>query len=280
MNTHQSKKKSLNLPGKAKSLVGALTLGLAVTFISSCGEATQNGQVTGEGNVTSEDVTQVDPGDAAIGEEVTIRSGVSEVLDDNGFVMESSDGEPVLIINPTGTPFTSPEQEVPIQVTGELTTFDAAAIEQQYGLTLDPNLYGEYDQQPAVIAQNFALAPRPQDLWDAPTGYFEETVAVEGDIRPLEETNNAFALFEEGWVDDIGVLVIGTDQYVDANALEDGENVVVTGQTQQISADILRQANLGWEDAEIEEFISRYENRPVIIAEEVYPSAEAPHPTL
>ena len=65
------------------------------------------------------------------------------------------------MINPTDTPFTPPDVEVPIQVTGVLETFDADTIEQQYGVTLDPDLYGEYDQQPAIVAENFALAPRP-----------------------------------------------------------------------------------------------------------------------
>jgi len=170
--------------------------------------------------------------------------------------------------------------EVPIQVTGVLETFDADTIEQQYGVTLDPDLYGEYDQQPAIVAENFALAPRPQDFAEAPENYFDETIAVEGDLRPLEDTPNAFALFEEGWIDDVGVLVIGTEQLVDTKNLEDGENIVVTGQTQPADAATLQAANLGWDDDQIQEFISRYENRPVIQAEEVYPSAVPPHPVL
>ncbi|GAB4365186.1 MAG: hypothetical protein Kow00121_01550 [Elainellaceae cyanobacterium] len=280
MSTNQQNNRPLSLTKRTPFRLGAIALGLTMSLLAGCQEFTQADQPAEEGNVTSEDVTQVSEEDSAVGEIVTIRSGVSETLDSSGFIMESGDGESILIVNSTGTAFTPPDQEVPIQVTGQLETFDAAAVEQEYGLNLDPNLYGEYDQQPAIIARNFALAPRPQDLWDAPEGYFNETIAVEGDLRKLEETNNAFALFEEGWVDDIGVLVIGVDQLVDPNTLEDGENIVVTGQARQADENLLREANLGWDDSKIQEFLSRYTNRPVIVADEVYPSAVPPHPSI
>ncbi|MGG6294664.1 hypothetical protein ACQ4M4_09580 [Leptolyngbya sp. AN02str] len=262
-----------------KTWGGAIALGLIVALASGCNGVAQNDQV-GQDNVTSDDVAQVEPGDSVVGEEVTIRSGVTEVIDDNGFVMESANGGDILVVNSTGTPFTLPQQQIPIQVTGQLETFSAAGLQQRYGVTLDPNRYSQYEQQPVVVANNFAPAPRPQDLWDAPEGYFNETIAVEGDIRLLDETSSGFALFEEGWANDIGVLVIGVDQATNTAELEAGENVVVTGEARQADINLLRQANLNWTDTQIEEFLSRYENRPVIVAEEVYPSATPPHPTV
>lgn len=265
--------------GISKVNVSAIALGTVLLFAAGCEGFNRAERPAEQENITTEDITGISEDDPAIGELVTVRSGVSETLDDYGLVLAAS-GESILVINPTDTPFTPPDQEVPIQVTGVLEIFNAAAIEQQYDVTLDPNLYGEYDQQPAIIAENFALAPRPQDLAEAPANYFDETIAIEGDFRSLENTPNAFALFEEGWIDDVGVLVIGTEQLVDTENLEEGENIIVTGQTQPADAATLQAANLGWDDAQIEEFISRYENRPVIQAEEVYPSAVPPHPTL
>ncbi|MFQ4138614.1 hypothetical protein PGN35_020100 [Nodosilinea sp. PGN35] len=258
---------------------GAVALGLSLSVLSACNGQFQTGQVD-QDNVTADDVSQVEAGDPALGQLVTIRSGVVETLDDNGFIMESADGDSILVINPTGTPFTWPEETVPIQVTGQLEIFRAADSAQQYGLDLDPALYGEYDQQPVIIAENFALAPRPQDLWNAPDEYYEETIAVEGDLRPLEESENAFALFEEGWISDTGVLIVGAGPLVDVATLESGENIVVTGQAQQLDENLLREADFGWDDNQIQEFLSRYENRPVIVAEEVYPSAQPPHPRV
>lgn len=271
--------KSLTPALKNGAWKGIVALGLSLSILSACNGQTQTTQAE-QDNVTSDDVTQVEAGDPAVGELVTIRSGVVETLDDNGFVMESNNGDSILIINRTGTPFTQPEEAIPIQVTGQLETFSAADSAQQYGIELDPELYSEYDQQPVIVAENFALAPRPQDLWNAPDEYYEETIAVEGDLRPLEESENAFALFEEGWVSDTGVLIIGVGPLVDAADLEAGENVVVTGQAQQLDEALLREAEFGWDDSQIQEFLSRYENRPVIIAEQVYPSALPTHPEV
>ncbi|MGB3311648.1 MAG: hypothetical protein WA939_23055 [Nodosilinea sp.] len=266
--------------GVRKGHLSAIALGATLIFTAGCQGANQANQPAEQENVTTEDVTDVSAGDPAIGELVTVRSGVAETLDDNGFFLTTSGGDSILVINPTGTPFTPPDQEVPVQVTGTLETFDAALVEQQYGVILDPDLYGEYDQQPAIVAENIALAPRPQDLAETPDNYFDQTIAIEGDLRPLDNTQNAFAIFEEGWIDDVGVLVIGTEQLIQTEALEDGENIVVTGQSQPIDAATLQAANLGWDDAQIQEFISRYQDRPVIQAEEVYPSAVPPHPVL
>ncbi|MEA5447825.1 hypothetical protein VB780_04540 [Leptolyngbya sp. CCNP1308] len=271
--------KSLKPISKNGLWKGVVALGLSLSVLSACNGQTQTNQAE-QDNVTSDDVTQIEAGDPALGQLVTIRSGVVETLDDNGFVMESNNGDLILVINRTGTPFTQPEAAIPIQVTGQLDTFSAADSAEQYGIELEPELYDEYDQQPVIIADNFALAPRPQDLWNAPDEYYEEIIAVEGDLRPLEESANAFALFEEGWVSDTGVLIIGVGQLVDAADLEAGENIVVTGQARQLDENLLREAEFGWDDDQIQEFLSRYENRPVIIAEQIYPSAVPPHPSV
>lgn len=266
-----------------KTWIGAIALGLTVSLLGACSVFDPTDQANDQAvpdNVTSDDVVEAEPSSPAIGEIVTIRSGIVETLDDSGFVMETGDGSRILVINLTGTPFTPPEQDIPIQVTGQLDTFNAAESVQQYGTALDPTLYNEYDQQPVIIVDNFALAPRPQDLSDASDDYLDQAIAVEGDFSLLEDTDNAFALFEEGWVDDIGVLVIGVSQSVDISTLEDGENIVVTGQARPADAALLQDADLGWDEAEIQDFLERYENRPVIVADEVYPSADSPHPNV
>ncbi|WP_156119609.1 hypothetical protein [Leptolyngbya sp. KIOST-1] len=276
LHNHQS----LSLTRNRKGWIGAIALGLTVSLASACNQVTPTAQQDDQGTVTTEDVAGTETGDAVVGQLVTIRSGVVDVIDDNSFVMESTDGDRILIITSEAGGFTLPEEDVPLQVTGRLEIFDSASA-QQYGVAdLDPALYEDYDQQPAVIAQNIALAPRPQDLWNAPDEYFEETLAVEGDLRPLEGADNAFALFEEGWVSDTGVLVVGVDEAVNVANLEQGENIVVTGQARPADANLLREANFGWDDNQIQEFLSRYQNRPVIVVEEVYPSAVPPHPSV
>lgn len=315
-----TQRKLFIFPDFSKVNSGAIALGAMALLVAGCEglTPTEDQQTqTGNGATTeelSEEVSDLPDADPTLGELVTLRGGVNEVIDDDSFLMNTADGDTILVFNPTEQTYPALQQqpeaqqqteagqaeapatdtgqtaqqgqededlEIPFQVTGTLEEFDPAQLEEQYGLTLDPSLYEDYDQQLVVVAENIALAPRPQEFWDAPVNYFEnETVAIEGDLRPLEDTQNAFALFEEGWTNDVGVLVVGTQDLVDTENLEQGENIVVTGQAQPIDEATLQQANLGWDEAQIQEFISRYENRPVILAEQVYPSATPPHPVL
>ncbi len=263
---------------KTGAYLGAATLALT-TLLLGCGEIRQ--ATTDDTTTTTEDVAQVSPGDPVIGKEVTVRSVVQEPVGKSGFIIENRGaGQPVLVINATGAPFELPAGNIPIQATGRVESLAVADAQKKYNLTLEEGMYREYEGQPAIIAKSLALAPNPEDLAKTPTGYFDKNIAVEGDLRKLEDTPNAFALFEEGWVDDIGVLVVGVDRNLKAKGtpLEEGGNVTVTGVARQADAKLLREANLGWDDAKINEFVSRYTNRPVIIADGVYPSAVNPAP--
>lgn len=259
-----------------RNMVGAristIALGITVLLLPSCTLESQD-----QATVTTQDVAESTS--ELIGQEITVRNVVEDTIGNSGFIVESDAGEPVLVLNDTGVPFQAPDSELPIQTTGVVEPFSAEQIESQYGLSIDENLYAEYEGQPTIVAQSIALAPNPEDFYNAPEGYFEnQAIAIEGDIRLLEDTNNAFALFEEGWINDIGVLVIGVEPYIQGANLEEGENVVVTGVAQQANEQLLRQANLGWDDSQIQEFLDRYTNRPVIVADGVYPSAVDPAP--
>lgn len=269
---------SLYWTNRTGAYIGAIALGLSALLLPGC---TTNNEDIREGrtNTTAEDVAGVSP-DQTIGKEVTIRSETTKAVGKSGFVMTPQVGKPILVINATGTPFVLPGGDLPVQATGKVAEFVAADVEKEFGLALEDELYTDYERQPAIIAKSLALAPNPEDLAKAPTGYFDKKIAVEGDLRKLEDTPNAFALFEEGWVDDVGVLVISVDRNLKAKGspLQEGENVVVTGVARQADAKFLQDANLGWDAAKINEFVSRYSNRPVIVADGVYPSAVDPAP--
>lgn len=263
---------------RAGACLGAFTLALT-TLLAGCegGEDIEEGRT----NVTKEDIAEVaaDSETAVIGREVTIRSEAATAVGESSFVLEPTGGESILVVNSTGVPFVLPPGEIPIQATGRVEEFIVVDVEEKYGLTLEDELYVDYERKPAIIAQSLALAPTPEQLAQAPAGYFDKEIAVEGDLRKLEATNNAFALFEEGWVDDIGVLVVGTEGKTRGGVLDEGENVTVTGVARQASAQVLQEANLGWNDNQIQEFLSRYTDRPVIVADGVYPSAVDPAPS-
>lgn len=260
--------------------LGAVALGLTALLLPSCASDNPNEEI-GQGTTTTEDVAEVGSDSTAtselVGQDVTLRNVIGETVGESSFTIEDS-GEPILVVNATGVPFVAPTEDIPVQVTGTVESFAISEVEREYGLDLDPNLYSEYEQQPVVIAQSLALAPTPEDLFESPTNYIDQQIAVEGDIRKMEETSNAFALYEEGWVDDVGVLIIDPTNTLQNREAEEWENVTVTGVARQADAALLQQANLGWDDAKIQEFLSRYTDRPVIVADGVYPSAVDPAP--
>jgi len=250
-------------------------LGVAALFLQSCNQISRQDEIRpAENNVTSEDVGNVaDSNSLIIGKEVTVRNQVSEAIDANGFIMNSNGASRILVINATGAPFAPPGKDIPVQATGIVESFVSNDIQKKYNLTLDQNAYQSYSNQPAIVAKSLALAPTPEDLATTPTNYFDKTIAVKGQVRKIDSTSDtpkAIALFEDGWVDDVGVLVVRANQQNDQ--IQEGEYVVVTGMARQPDANLLEK-ELGWEASKTQEFLSRYKNRPVIVAEYVFPSA-------
>lgn len=283
-------KMDLGWSWKNRPLLGAIALGAALVVLPSCNATPSNEEISeGQTNVTTEDLAEADLSEGQIdavgidnienliGQSVTVRSMIQETVGETGFTLTSS-GEPVLVINATGVPFETPDEtigeSIPVQVTGEVAEFVVADIESQYGLDLDETTLAEYEQQPAIIANSLALAPTPEELATNPEAFTNQVIAIEGDVRDIV-SDSTLTLFEEGWIDDYGVLVVGVDSSLKSEgiALQEGETLVVTGTTQPFDANALQQKyDLGLSPDQLEEFSQGY-NRPVLVAEEIYPSA-------
>ncbi|AFZ35424.1 hypothetical protein Sta7437_1868 [Stanieria cyanosphaera PCC 7437] len=254
----------------------AISLGLSPTFLfpsKSIAQEMEQNQNQNQENVTIEDMT----GNAEeyVGQQVTVRSTIQEELGDTGFILQNNQlfgGSPVLVFNPLNRSLNRPSEDVPIQVTGTVQQFVIDDLEREYGLTIDRELYTDYENQPAIIADNLALAPTIEQLAENPADYYDQAIAVEGEIGEYL-SSNMFALYQDGWLDNLGLLITDVNQDLskDNNAFEQGKSVVVTGVVRPFDADILRQdSDLGWSAEQIEEFESRYTQRPVIAAEQVY----------
>ncbi|MGP1386945.1 MAG: hypothetical protein ACTS2F_25535 [Thainema sp.] len=281
--THQNKKLRY-LPQRNRSVLSAIALGAALFVLPACNTVGENEEISeGQTNVTTEDVssgldstegTGLENVDTLIGQTVTVRSAVQETVGDSSFLLEADGGESILVVNATTAPFAVPTEEVPVQVTGEVAEFVQVDVENQYGLDLDDAIYGDYEGQPAIIADSLALAPTTEQLTQNPDFFSNQTIAIEGDVRGIYSPST-ISLFEEGWVDDIGLLVVGVDRSLKAEGtnVQEGETLVVTGQAQPFDATALQQQyDLGLTPDQINEFTESYD-RPVIVAEEIYPSA-------
>lgn len=271
------------LPKKLGTYLGAFTLGAVALLLPAC----QADEIEeGRTNVTTEDIVEgttegeVTNQTATDQELVTVRSPIGERIGDADFVLETDTGEPILVVNTTGEVLTPPSADVPVQVTGKIATFVIADIEAAYGLDLDETLYVDYENQPALIAESVALAPKPEDLATNPEPYFDQVIAIEGEVGALY-SDNSFSLYEEGWVDDIGLIVIGTspDLLTQAGStVDEGEIVTVTGRIRPFDIAVLdEEYDTGWDENEIGEIGATYNEvytqRPVIVADGVYPSA-------
>lgn len=255
--------------------VGAVALGLTTTMLLPIKNTAQEIE-EGRTNVTIEKITgNIEEYE---GQMVTVRSEVEEELGESGFVLQTDDffgGEPFLLLNASAEPVIRPNDEIAVQGTGTVREFILADIERDYGIDLEDELYVDYENVPAVIAESVALAPTPEELAENPSAFYDQVIAIKAEVGEMF-SSSTMTIYEEGWIDDIGLIVVGVNRDLDAedSALQSGEMVVITGMARPLDINLLEQdPELGWDSDEISEFESRYTDRPMIFADGVYPSA-------
>ena len=263
-----------NSPFKTSKKTSALGF-LAATslfLLPACGGPQSTTTPAEAENVTTEEIVE-EPTDH-VGEEVTIRSTVESVVDDSAFFLNDDDyfgGEGILVINASGEPIVVPDVgDSEVQVTGQVETFVMATAAETYGLTLDPELYEEYESQPVIIADSIALAPDPGEITADPEQFYNQRIAVEGEVGEIRETG-LFTVEEEQLFGGEDLLV-----YAPAPSMEvkEDEIVTVTGVLRPfVAAEFEKDYDLQWDLSVKEEVEAEYETQPVFVADGVYPSA-------
>ncbi|WP_121971428.1 hypothetical protein [Leptolyngbya sp. BC1307] len=263
---------SLKRMSRQRQFVAGLMLAASVTVVSACAETPSETTTTEEAteNVDQEELSSGAEG--LIGQQVSIRGEVAEV-DESSFTIADNQlfgGEDILVINTTGEPFILPEGDnSEVQVTGEVQQLVTADFEREYGLTLDPTLYADYEDRPVIVASSLALAPDPGDLTSNPEKYYNQRIAVQGEIEDILSPTT-FTLDEEQL---FGGDLLVLSQMASPQA-QGGESVTVTGTLRPyVAADFERDYELDW-DATVQQQIEvEYSEKPVFVADEVYPSA-------
>ncbi|MGB7084942.1 MAG: hypothetical protein WBD47_05280 [Phormidesmis sp.] len=257
-----------------RRLAVGLLLAASVGVVSACAETPPETTTSEEAaeNVTTEELS--DGAEGLIGETVSLRSEVGEIVDDNSFLIEDDQvfgGEDILVVNASGEPIVLPEGEgTEVQVTGEVQQLVVADFETEYGLDLDPTLYADYEDRPVVVAESIALSPDPGELTSNPEQYYNQRIAVAGDVAeklsPTTFTLNDAELF--GGED---LLVLTQDM---TPQTQDGEKVAVTGVLRPyVKAEFETDYDLDWDLSVQEEIEAEYTEKPVFVADGVYPSA-------
>lgn len=252
-----------------RSFLGNSSLAIVLlftTFLGACASAEKNPNA--DSNVTAEEVAEQT--DAVKGQIVTVRSEVQQKVGETSFTLDN-DGEEILVVNTSGKPFVLPEEDdLDIQVTGEVKTFTLVDIEKDYNLGLDPELYAEYETKPALLAKSLALAPDPGEITQNPEKFYDLDIAVEGEVEEVID-GTSFTLDEEQLFGAKDLLVINTPV---TEAL-DGEVVTVTGKLRKfVLADFERDYDLTW-DLDVKKKLEvEYSDKPVFVADSLYPTAK------
>jgi hypothetical protein len=256
-----------------KSIGTAIVVVAATVLLSAC--TTNRPEATAPGapnNVTTEEVAENHL--QLIGKTVTVRSEPIQKVGTNSFTIEDEQffgSEPILVINASGNPLVLPaEQDVEVQVTGEVRNVVVTDLERDYNLDLQPDLYRDYENKPAIIAQSIALAPKPGQITENPQQYYGKTIAVTGEIGNIRGANS-FTLDEDQLFGASDLLVINTTPQA---TIREGEKVAVTGVLRPfVLAEIERDYGITWDQGVIRELEVEYRDKPVLVTKEIYPSA-------
>ena len=212
-----------------------------------------------------------------LGQTVSVRGEAEVAIDETSFLLQDDElfgGQEVIVFNATGSPFLLPTADEPtedIQVTGEVRQLVIADLEQEYGLDLEPELYAEYEDRPAIVAESIAFSPDPEEITEEPEQYYGQIIAVSGEVVDLL-SDNTFRLQEEGWFEGDEVLVIGVSPVA---GLNEAEEVVVTGTLRPfVAVEFEEEYNLTWDLDLQEQLEAEYTEQPVLVADAVYPSAQ------
>jgi hypothetical protein len=131
-----------------------------------------------------------------------------------------------------------------------------------------------YENQPALIAQSIAIAPEPGELTRNPEQYYGKPLAVTGEVEEIQGAN-AFTLDEDQLFGGQELLVLrATPAAGTQPAIQDGEKVAVTGVLRPfIVAELERDYDFNWDTGIQQQLEAEYRDKPVLVAEDVYPSA-------
>ncbi|GAB4375520.1 MAG: hypothetical protein Kow00121_21340 [Elainellaceae cyanobacterium] len=227
-----------------------------------------------EQNVTREEV--INRAEDFVGQTITIRGGVVEEQPAAGLFRIANQGlfgtEEILVIGATGIPEV-PEQDVDIQVTGEVRRFVVNDVVSEFGFNSSDEFYeaygdeyADYEGQPAIFAQSIALSPTPNEVGSDPEAFYGRVVAIEGVIGNIA-SENIFTIQGEG--------LFGSNLLVvNPNSLpvpQEGEDVVLTGTIRQFSE--AQQEYEYLQNAETQAGVE-YQEGPVLYVDGIYPSAQ------
>ncbi|MBF2017537.1 MAG: hypothetical protein IGS23_20490 [Rivularia sp. T60_A2020_040] len=212
--------------------------------------------------------------DDLIGKFVTIRSKDIQELSPTSFAIRKRrflmESEPLIVINASGRVFNLPtEKDTKVQVTGMVRQLNIPKLEQEFNLRLQDEVYQDYQNATTIVAQHIALAPEVEDIMQNPTKYYNRRLALTGQITEMKNSK-MFALDTDNLLGEQDLLVFNP---IPAMAVNNGQTIALTGVLRPFSVGELEENyKLTWDAGLKKELELQYKERPVLIADTVYPS--------
>ncbi|MBE9104710.1 hypothetical protein IQ229_07065 [Nostoc cf. edaphicum LEGE 07299] len=209
-----------------------------------------------------------------IGNSVTIKSRVIRKIGSSSFTVNDARffrGEPLVVVNASGVPFNLPSDEnIKVQVTGQVRNLVIPKIEQEFNLNIQDEYYKDYINQPAIVARYIVLAPQSGQITQRPEQYYRRQVAVTGEVEnirsPVLLTLDENQLFGG---QDLLVLLKAPPKV----AINQGQTVSIIGKVRPfVIAEIEQDYDFTWDLNVKRELEVEYGNRPVLVADTIYPS--------
>lgn len=205
-----------------------------------------------------------------LGKTVLVRNDVIETVGERGLILDKDRafrGKTILVVNTSAMPSIFFNDETPeVIVSGTVERFNFTAIERQYGLKLNRNLYNQYETQPVIIAQSLILSPDPEDLTNNPELYYGRSLAVEGELEDLKPYG-IFELDEEQVFGGEDLLVMQPNGQIELN---EEKKAIVYGKLRPfILVELERDYDLSWDLSIRKQIEAEYSQKAVFVAEKI-----------
>lgn len=205
---------------------------------------------------------------------VTIRSKYIERFSSTSFAIKKRTlfitNKPVIIINASGKIFDlPPNKDIEVQVTGTVRQLDIPKLEKDFNLRLQDKIYQNYKNATAIVAQHIALAPEVNDIGDNPSKYYNQPLALTGKIQNIKNSK-MFTLDEDNLLGEQDLLVLNLTSTMTMNK---GQTVAVSGIVRPFRlTELENDYKLTWDTGLKKELELKYKEKPVLIADTIYPS--------
>ncbi|MEO1004262.1 MAG: hypothetical protein AAFW67_00130 [Cyanobacteria bacterium J06638_38] len=247
-----------------------LTSAIALVMITAISACSIDSPVVVEQDGLS-DVADITQNPASyIGKSVLVRNDVIQIIGERGLILDKDRafyGETILALNISEQPLKVSVEDTPeVLIMGKVERLALASIQQNYDLKLDFNLYNQYENQPVIIAEDLILSPDPEDLTRHPEAYYDQPLAIKGELEDLK-SYGIFELDEEQAFGGQDLVVVQPQPRI---KLSEEQTVIVYGVLRPlVTVELERDYDLGWDLSLQQQIEAEYFKKPVLVADKI-----------